>query len=45
MQGGDFAKAGRRTHGEMTMSGLRKLLEDDVEDLAKRGTVSGVSDR
>lgn len=36
VQGGDFGKAGRRTAGEMTVSHLRKLLEDDVEDLAKR---------
>lgn len=36
VQGGDFGKAGRRTYGEMTVPHLRKLLEDDVEDLAKR---------
>lgn len=36
VQGGDFGKAGLRTNGEMTVSHLRKLLEDDVEDLAKR---------
>ena len=36
VQGGDFGKAGQRTNGEITVSGLRKLLEDDVEDLAKR---------
>ncbi|CAN0495514.1 unnamed protein product, partial [Ectocarpus sp. 12 AP-2014] len=36
VQGGDFGKAGKRTYGEMTVPHLRKLLEDDVEDLAKR---------
>ena len=36
VQGGDFGMAGQRTSGEMTVSHLRKLLEDDVEDLAKR---------
>ncbi|CAM9927305.1 unnamed protein product, partial [Hapterophycus canaliculatus] len=39
VQGGDFGKAGRRTYGEMTVPHLRKLLEDDVEDLAKRATL------
>ncbi|CAM9814495.1 unnamed protein product, partial [Scytosiphon promiscuus] len=39
VQGGDFAKAGRRTYGEMTVPHLRKLLEDDVEDLAKRAAL------
>lgn len=36
VQGGDFGKAGHRTNGEMTVPHLRKLLEDDVEDLGKR---------
>ncbi|CAM9672005.1 unnamed protein product, partial [Sphacelaria rigidula] len=36
VQGGDFAKAGRRVNGEMTVGHLRKLLEDDVEDLSKQ---------
>lgn len=43
MQGGDFGKAGRRTYGEMTVPHLRKLLEDDVEDLAKRALCPEVS--
>lgn len=43
VQGGDFGKAGRRTYGEMTVPHLRKLLEDDVEDLAKRALCPEVS--
>lgn len=31
-----FGKAGQRTYGKMTVPHLRKLLEDDVEDVAKR---------
>ena len=45
VQGGDFGKAGRRTQGEITVYHLKKLLEDDVEDLSKRTLCQGVSER
>lgn len=45
VQGGDFGKAGRRTYGEMTVPTLRKLLEDDVDDLAKRALCPEVGGR
>ncbi|CAM9408248.1 unnamed protein product [Discosporangium mesarthrocarpum] len=38
VHGGDFRKAGRRSRGTLTTAGLRQLLVDDVENLAKRGT-------
>jgi ATP-dependent DNA helicase len=34
--GGDFRKAGRRSRGEMTTEGLRRLLADDVKDIQRR---------
>ncbi|CAM9596761.1 unnamed protein product [Chrysoparadoxa australica] len=36
VQGGDFRKAGRRSRGQLTSVGLRKLLQDDVKDLLSR---------
>ena len=35
MHGGDFRQAGRRQSEEMSISYLRKLLEDDVQNLSR----------
>lgn len=35
MHGGDFRQAGRRQSQEMSLSYLRKLLEDDVHNLSR----------
>lgn len=36
MHGGDFRQAGRRQSQELTITTLRKLLEDDVRGLNRR---------
>ena len=41
MHGGDFRKAGERSSGQLTLSRLRDLLEDDVRNLAKRSSNGG----
>jgi len=35
IRGGDYSKAGYRSEGNLTVSKLRKLLEDDVANLAR----------
>jgi len=34
--GGDFRQAGRRSRGDITTEGLRRLLADDVKDIQRR---------
>ena len=35
--GGDFGRAGRRSKGDLTLDKIKRLLEDDVKTLTKRG--------
>lgn len=43
IHGGDYRRAGHRAGSELTLSKLRKLLEDDVKNLSRMTTSSSTS--